>query len=125
MINKIRLIIFVLILNISNNALASEIELNIANVSPKVSENYCQLVSMISSTIMTSYQYSYDMNETKNKLKEIINNQKINNYSKKINLNLVDLTFEEVKEYKIEEKEEEKNKLIENFRLEIYNLCIK
>lgn len=125
MINKIKLIIFVLILNISNNALATEIESKIANVSPKVSENYCQLVSMISSTIMTSYQYSYDMNETKNKLKEIINNQKISNYSKKINLNLVDLTFEEVKEYKIEEKEEEKDKLIESFRLEIYNLCIK
>ncbi len=125
MINKIKLIIFVLILNISNIALASEIESKIANVSPKVSENYCQLVSMISSTIMTSYQYSYDMNETKNKLKEIINNQKISNYSKKINLNLIDLTFEEVKEYKIEEKEEEKDKLIESFRLEIYNLCIK
>ncbi len=123
MIKKIKLMILIFVFNIPYNVFA--IDYPIANVSPKVTENYCQLISVISSTIMTSYQYNYDMNETKNKLKEIIKNQKISNYSKKINLEFIDLTIEEVKEYKIEDKEEDKGKLIEEFKKEMYELCIK
>lgn len=99
-------------------------EIKIANVSDKVFQNYCSLVSLMSSTIMTSYQYEYSMDETKNKLKDIIEDQKINKYSKKINTTLVDLIIADVNEYEIQKNNEEKNKLIEDFKEEIYNICL-
>lgn len=100
-------------------------ELKVANVSEKVFINYCSMVSLISSTIMTSYQYNYNMEDTKKKLKDIINEQKkLNSYSKKINSKFIDLMEQEVKEYKIEENETLKNNLIEEFKNEIYTLCM-
>lgn len=100
-------------------------ELKVANVSEKVFINYCSMVSLISSTIMTSYQYNYNMEDTKKKLKDIINEQKkLNSYSKKINSKFIDLIEQEVKEYKIEENETLKNNLIEEFKNEIYTLCM-
>lgn len=100
-------------------------ELKVANVSEKVFINYCSMVSLISSTIMTSYQYNYNMEDTKKKLNDIINEQKkLNSYSKKINSKFIDLMEQEVKEYKIEENETLKNNLIEEFKNEIYTLCM-
>ena len=117
-------IIFITFLLLFSCIMKAE-ETKIANVSDKVFDNYCSMVSLISSTIMTSYQYEYSMDDTKHKLKDIIENQKINKYSKKINTTLVDLIIEDVKEYEIQKNNEEKNKLIEDFKQEIYNICLK
>ncbi len=116
-------IIFITFLLLFSFIIKAE-ETKIANVSDKVFDNYCSMVSLISSTIMTSYQYEYSMDDTKHKLKDIIENQKINKSSKKINTTLVDLMIEDVKEYEIQKNNEEKNKLIEDFKEEIYSICL-